>query len=114
MTVELLFTLLNSVDDITKLKLSEEQERYSYRYIYNGKPYSIDLYRLVHFCKVFAQSHKYNLGSGYDNEYGWYAFYSIDSIMDEAVYIMADTEALAVFEATQRILKEVMKNDSDV
>lgn len=114
MTVELLFILLNSVDDITKLELSEEQERYSYRYIYNGKPYSIDLYRLVHFCKVFAQSHKYNLGSGYDNEYGWYAFYSIDSIMDEAVYIMADTEALAVFEAAQRILKEVMKNDSDV
>lgn len=114
MTVELLFTLLNSVDDITKLKLSEEQERYSYRYIYKGKPYSIDLYRLVHFCKVFAQSHKYNLGSGYDNEYGWYTFYSIDSIMDEAVYIMADTEALAVFEAAQRIFDEVMKNDSDV
>ena len=114
MTVELLFILLNSVDDITKLELSEEQERYSYRYIYNGKPYSIDLYRLVHFCKVFAQSHKYNLGSGYDNEYGWYAFYGNDVSMSEYVYLIADNEAIATIEATQRIFDEVMKNDSDV
>ena len=109
MTTELLYYVLKSLTDRDSIKLSDMSSKNDFFYFYQDKPYSIDLHRLVHLCKVFAQSHKCNLGSGYDNEYGWYAFYSIDSITDEAVYIIADTEPEAVFEATQFIIDTLFK-----
>lgn len=105
MTVELLHKVLKSLDDKSQIELYDGlQYRYEYRYIYKGTGYTIDLYRLVHLCKEFAKSEGYNIASGYDNEYGWFAFYGNDLTMNEDEYIIADTEAEAVFDVCQYIL----------
>lgn len=104
MTIELLHKVLKSLDDKSQILLCAGQYRYEYRYIYKDKEYTIDLYRLVHLCKEFAKSEGYNIASGYDNEYGWFAFYGNDLTMNEDEYIIADTEAEAVFDVCQYIL----------
>ena len=105
MTIDLLHKVLKSLEDKNQITLYDEQYRYEYMYNYKGKTYVIDLYRLVHLCKEFAKEEGYNIGSGYDNEFGWFAFYGNDTTMDTNEYILADTEADAVFQACQYILE---------
>lgn len=110
MNPSLLTKVLNSITHESDIQIPDDilKETYVFRYLYKNVMCSIDMYRLVHFCKLYAIHLGYKIQSGNDGQ--WYCMIDRDDL-DEHMLFDRDTEADAVFSACEFIRKRELEND---